>query len=374
MRVAVIGQPGYIKDSSKLNIDNLFRSVGFNTGNLVYMYAVTEHIQSEKKFFGWKVDADLINNEFDVMVFVVVNQLHPQKDMSILAELFESINIPSFIIGLGAQASNFNEDLVFTKGTLRFIDLIKEKCSHISVRGEYTASILTKYGAKNVIATGCPSNFINFDPNLGDKIVTKKNSIKLLVVNNNIRESMDGFLSNIITYYEYNEYKDLKFIMQEPKLVLDFCRNKTTSIYYKQVIQKINNTIMKKYIYEDVETFSINNFEIFFNVESWMEYLLRFDLSLGTRMHGNMIALQSGIPIVFLTHDARLEEMVSIMKLPSISFNDVKNLTKVEEMLDLIKFNPKVYNQNRRLLAKKFYDIYTFHNLNIHKGLDLLAN
>ena len=370
MRVAIIGQPGYIHDSYKKNIDDLFRGVGFNTGNLVYMHAVTQHIQSEKQFFGWKVDADVINNEFDVMVFMGANQLHPDKDMSILAELFESINIPSFIIGLGAQASSFSQKMVFNKGTERFIDVIKEKCSHISVRGEFTASVLVDHGATNVVTTGCPSNFINFDPNLGQKIVFNGENINSLVVNNNLREDMYDFLSKTINN---NRFINLKFIMQEPKLVLDFCRNKTKSHYYKQVIDKIQNDMMREYENEEVKRFAIDNLETFFNVEAWMEYLLRFDLSIGSRMHGNMLALQTGIPTVFLTHDARLKELVEIMKLPYVPLDEISKIDKIEDLIPLISFDSDNYNSNRHILAKKFCDIYSFHNIDINLGLKLLG-
>lgn len=370
MRVAIIGQPGYIHDSYKKNIDDLFRGIGFNTGNLVYMYAVTQHIQSEKHFFGWKIDVDLINNNYDVLVFVAANQLHPDKDMSILADLFDSIKIPSFVIGLGAQASNFSQKMIFNRGTLRFIDIIKEKCSHISARGDFTASVLTDHGATNVVATGCPSNFINFDPKLGDKIVFKDKKINSLVINNNLREDMYDFLSKTINN---NQFSDLKFIMQEPKLVLDFCRNKTTSEYYGQVIKKIQNTLMPTYELSDVEKFSINNFETFFNTEVWMEYLRRFDLSIGSRMHGNMIALQSGIPTIFLTHDARLQEMVDIMKLPSVKFNEAAKTNHLEEILPLINYDPTVYNNNRIKLAKLFYNIYDSHGIDIHPGLKQIS-
>ncbi|RLA70559.1 MAG: hypothetical protein DRG30_09150, partial [Epsilonproteobacteria bacterium] len=90
MRVAIVGQPGFIHDSYKMNIDNLLGSVGFNTGNLVYMHAITQHIQSEKRFFGWGIKPDLINKNFNLMVFAAANQLNPDKDLPNLAKLFEA--------------------------------------------------------------------------------------------------------------------------------------------------------------------------------------------------------------------------------------------------------------------------------------------
>lgn len=370
MKIAIIGLPGYVKNSYEKDIDNLFRSVGFNTGNLVYMHAVTQHILDEKDFFGWKIDANLINSEYDVLIFIGANQLHPNKDMLILAELFEAVNIPCFIIGLGVQANSFSQKMIFSKGTLRFIDVIKEKCSHISVRGEFTASVLTDYGATNVITTGCPSNFINFDPNLGQKIVLKNKNINSLVINTNLREDMYDFLSRVVSN---KKSCNMKFIMQEPKLVLDFCRYKTKSHYCKQVIDKIHNNIMKEYSDEEVKEFAFNNFETFFNVEAWMEYLLRFDFSIGSRMHGNMLALQSGIPTVFLTHDSRLQELVEIMNLPHIAFDKVSKIDKIEDLLPMISFDEERYNFQRNILAKKFCEIYSYHGINIRKGLKVLG-
>ena len=49
----------------------------------------------------------------------------------------------------------------------------KERSKVLSIRGEYTARRLEGLGITNFKITGCPSNFINLDPDLAEKIDAK---------------------------------------------------------------------------------------------------------------------------------------------------------------------------------------------------------
>ena len=64
----------------------------------------------------------------------------------------------------------------------------------------------------------------------------------------------------------------------------------------------------------------------FLAVPAWMEFIHMMDLSIGTRLHGNMLALQAGVPTVFVHHDLRVAELIDTMKLPAIHMNEVGSL------------------------------------------------
>src|SRR3546814_10251152 len=58
-------------------------------------------------------------------------------------------------------------------------------------------------------------------------------------------------------------------------------------------------------------------FITFFHARAWLEYTRKFDLAVGTRFHGNMLAFQAEVPALFVTHDSRTSELVNRLALPS---------------------------------------------------------
>ncbi|MFX1296639.1 MAG: polysaccharide pyruvyl transferase family protein [Promethearchaeota archaeon] len=375
MKVAIIGNPGHVKKTYekegktyKKPVLDIFRQCGQNTGNLAFWYAVNNHITSQKKFFGWNPNqSNDINKNYDVLVFIAANQLNPNTDVGVLADLFEKVNLPLLIIGLGIQAKKIGDKLIFSKGTRRFIDVIKTKAKHISVRGQYTAKVLKDLGVNNVKITGCPSNFINLKKNLGKANNLKLKNIKNIVVNTNLHPgSMKSFLT-LVSGWRNNGYK-LKFIMQDDNNIIKFCNDKrfdehiNTVKFIKRLILPDNNLY-------DVYKFASECFETFFNVEVWLEYLHRFDLSIGTRLHGNLLAFQASVPTIFIPYDARVTEMVETMELPRISYQNAIKLRTLENIIKNIEFDPIKYDKKRESLIRTYINILNDYGIKYNNEL-----
>ena len=112
-RIAVIGQPGAINGCFEKTSEQLFKECGLNTGNLAFWYAMNRHIEGNKSFLGWGVKPEFLKNNFDAVVFPAANQLNPDWDMSILADLFEKADLykrpkPNHIASLWPKDSGFN--------------------------------------------------------------------------------------------------------------------------------------------------------------------------------------------------------------------------------------------------------------------------
>jgi hypothetical protein len=72
----------------------------------------------------------------------------------------------------------------------------------------------------------------------------------------------------------------------------------------------------------DPETFAEwvrGNGAVFFDIEAWMEHMQRFDVCVGPRFHGAMLAMQAGTPAVVVTHDSRTVELCETTGLPNVS-------------------------------------------------------
>ena len=57
---------------------------------------------------------------------------------------------------------------------------------------------------------------------------------------------------------------------------------------------------------------------LYFDVDSWARGLDAYDYVLGTRLHGTIMALNSGVPGVLIHHDSRTREMAEFAAIPSI--------------------------------------------------------
>ena len=65
---------------------------------------------------------------------------------------------------------------------------------------------------------------------------------------------------------------------------------------------------------------------LFFELDEWDKYISCFDYSLGSRFHGNLIALTNGVAATILTHDSRTTEMAELMSIPHVPVEDATHL------------------------------------------------
>lgn len=77
----------------------------------------------------------------------------------------------------------------------------------------------------------------------------------------------------------------------------------------------------------------------FMDVPSWIEFASGFSLFVGSRIHGCVAAVLSGIPYVFLPSDARTRELVEYHHLTSISPLDLNPEKSIMDYLDVLDFN-----------------------------------
>lgn len=99
----------------------------------------------------------LSDSGVDCVVIFAANWLQPRTDLSNLADALERVNLPVVVLGLGAQSGG--KDLKppeLSKGTQRFLSIVAECSSLISVPAKFTAETLAAYGVHNVAVTRCP--------------------------------------------------------------------------------------------------------------------------------------------------------------------------------------------------------------------------
>ena len=73
--------------------------------------------------------------------------------------------------------------------------------------------------------------------------------------------------------------------------------------------------------------------KIFYTANEWADFFKKgdFSFSVGSRFHGNMMALRNQIPALWVVHDMRTKELVDTLKVPNL---DIDVLKKYEELME----------------------------------------
>ena len=91
---------------------------------------------------------------------------------------------------------------------------------------------------------------------------------------------------------------------------------------------------------------------VFTSVSEWLNVLKRYDLVVGTRIHGVMAGIQAGIPGLCISVDTRTEELCETMSVPYVNALDYpKGISESEVIQILNQFDWETYDQTRMKLA-----------------------
>ena len=348
-RIAFIGKPGLVPHSFNINSEKAFKECGLNTGNLAFWFAMNQHISGHKEYFDWDVSPDYLKSNFDLIVFPAANQLNPAWDMQALADLFEKSELPLVICGLGVQSGSFHSKPEFKKGTRRFMDVVSERASRIGVRGQFTAEVLSDCGISNVEITGCPSNFISANPSLGKDNAAKMNKlyeIKRLILNLDITEALTPVVR---TCFNWSLGRKVNFVNQAPLSAVQLANNELELLESKEITE-IKDILSPGMSMATFESLVENSFSVYFDANEWMHQLQKFDLSVGTRMHGNMLAWQAGIPSILIPHDSRTLELSQTMGLPHLPSSKIRSDMTLEELIEVARTDGREYDFKRQRL------------------------
>ena len=360
--IALSGTRGNVSGIPFMTTQAAMQRAGNNCGNLVFQYAVTNLVNEPVKVIGEDLpwDKKSLQENCRSMVIPSANFLREGLDFTGYVNFLEQSNLPLTFIGLGAQADDFNKkEFDFHPSVLRLIDLIKERCKKVSIRGEFTARVLERFGITNYEITGCPSNFINQAPDFPEMIARK------------LQAPMRSFITHADEPWPK---KDIK--KQTERRLVEWTRNGRAVMVQQAVPRMIdylrqNNpfaapevgpnfeaslakTLMPGASMDEFAEFIAVKMRTYYSVEQWLEDSSRFDFSIGLRLHGNMAAWQSGTPALWITHDSRTQELSDTMGLPNIGIEDfLENCATIEDAWERVEFDPEAYRQRRALLKSR---------------------
>lgn len=305
------------------------RLSGNNFGNYLIGYAIDRQIKNCDfyDFCDSSIAIEEINEKYDKAVIASSNFLNSLQDLTKWANVLEKLDMPIIAIGLGAQALNESEKIILKKGTRRFIDIVSEKSKSIGVRGEYTALLLNKLGIYNVDIVGCPTCFMNLDKEFQIKNIFDLDNLSKIVIHGNPRKEQQFYIEHLLNIFsKYNSYyliqTEISLIQKDPFKIF----NKNNLGDFEQ------NILLNKSVYFD-------------NILQWRNFYRDVSLSIRGRFHGNMIAMMSGVPSIWITHDTRTRELVNFLNLPNISIENIISLS-IEDIVS--KYSTYIQNFNTK--------------------------
>jgi len=318
-----------IPDSYKCDSDRIMQITGINTGNFAFRHALLNLVPNIEEFIpmNWGTLNKLLNqgSRPDKVIVSCANWLcaseEYEKSNGFRASVIEKIDCDVVSFGLGAQARTSQEKLELGKNTIRLANVLSSKCSFLSVRDEFTLNTLKEIGINNAVITGCPSNFINLDMNLGGTIIKK---LEVLLDSNMNWPDTKCFFSEFSGGHSYSG-KTLKriltlihlsqsFYMIQTPIMYPFYLGETGEIhnaYLSNMPDKLDKNLLKKLLKTRLVGFS--------SIEHWLDFSRTFDFASGMRIHGNMVPLQSGIPAIVIGHDSRTNGLSATMSIPVVS-------------------------------------------------------
>lgn len=346
MRIAAVSIARSIPDPGAGSFKSLYEKVGKNTGNLMFTEAIYSLIEGEVTQIGFSFDPKKVNTNFDCVVIPAANWLNRNANWDDLVKLLSDLKIPVIVIGIGLQADSMSLDSVeISASSRRLIEYLRTSAPLISVRGNFTRDWLRSIGIENVVTTGCPSLYMNiFEqtkiPEDGDLIfqATRYEMTQSFLARNGINRRL----------FEFSGQFNCPMIYQSEPEEMELI---TSGDSLSSLSAETRDLLTRLYKYEDssdLEYFLRTRGKVFYNLADWSRFISQHKAVIGTRLHGSIIALNSGRRAVLIPHDSRTAEVASFAGIPHASGPTVKDMQTREELEELVQSSQIEAYRDRR--------------------------
>ena len=325
-------------------LNEVAKAIGYNSGNNIFWFSIQKLLLAE----GVDVrtmsqeqceDAiDAINGDFDAAVMCPANALNYdfRDNLRRMARLFSSFKIPVFVIGLGAQSS-YDYDMTFLNAigsdVQSFVSSVLNTGGSIACRGHFTGDVLARCGFtpdRDYEVLGCPSLYMY-------GVETKVQTHPL-----SSREINPAF--NGPEMFSRGNLRRL--LSQFPRSVF-VSQDRAYSFLYSPAGPDAETlSLMSAASVADFrELIAADRLKLYCDFIPWRNMLRESGANfvVGTRIHGCIAAILSGIPAYIWAKDSRVREMAEFFDIPSSRLPSrlalAPNLHSLYEKADYTNFN-----------------------------------
>ncbi len=298
---------------------------GGNTGNQIIAHALLGQIEYGEVSWQHSLDPRGIKERYDMIVIAAANFLFRSFDFGGMADYIEKADLPVAIVGLGAQSNTYDPNIQLMPGTERFVKVIAERAVKIGVRGPYTREVLERRGVHNVTVTGCPSYYMSGSPTL---TLTKRDfsAVRKFSINASrdvVGHAFDsGKMAKVVRdIYHQGVLLDADFIAQSEHAEINLSDGVPAE--RGRALDEIARYLDGIAEEQRLRAWARDHVRVFFSVDEWIDAIHDYDFVFGNRFHGNMIALQHGVPACVVCHDTRTEDMCKFLGMPYVNIVDI---------------------------------------------------
>ncbi|MEJ7636232.1 polysaccharide pyruvyl transferase family protein [Aeromicrobium sp.] len=296
-----------------------------------------------------------INAEFDQFVIPLANAFRESfhRNLGQMTQLIERLDIPVVVAGVGVAGGVGSLDNPFpdnppevTATIQRFLRAVLDRSATIGVRGETTRDYLAGlgFGDEHVEVVGCPSLFRR-----GTELRIEK-KVDRLTEDSHFTMNLSPYvpLMDEVSIRHAERYRHMTYIPQghdslemllwgvdrQPQKRPDLPAHTTHPLYLT------------------------NRTRFFVDPATWYDYLAKQEFSFGTRIHGNISAINAGTPAHVLAHDARTLELARYHDIPHTLVPDLPahpDAADLFQQTDYTAFNaghPERFAKFARFLEK----------------------
>lgn len=299
-----------------------------NTGNYFFEESLLRHLPGIDVFDS----LETLPRQIGTLVLSMSNFISPSTDLGYLHDALAARRIDQVVmVGAGAQAYRYSDCVRLTDGTRRFLGYVADRSVSIGVRGYYTAEILERLGIHNVSVIGCPSAFWSGQvPGPGLRRCGKP--ARLAVHSTPIghfRDKVSALLSHGMRH-------GADYVMQSEAWMMPLLREGGDDAALEEGLLY--------YGYPECDpaalrTWLERNLHVFFGVREWLERMEGYDFVYGSRFHGNMAAIQAGVPALNMPFDTRTRELCEYLNLPTLPLLDFEAGMPVQQLREMADFS-----------------------------------
>ncbi len=274
---------------------------------------------------------DELSSPVDAAVLRGSTYLNRKFDFRAAIRTIESIDAPIATVGLGAQSTGYDPSFLDDiPEARRFVALLDERApSSISARGEFTADVLERLGARNIRVTGCPSMFYALEPASVSVPPALASDQRRLGVSLHTGLHKGRFCRNVpATLRKHNRV--IRFALRSAGGVSLFeqgvMREYIVGDRSRPMAERLEAAaqILERFPESDRIRPSdlVDHLVSVRSVEDWLAKARELDAMIGFRFHGNMVALTQGVPCFYYLYDSRITEFSRLYRLPHLDVED----------------------------------------------------
>ncbi len=286
-----------------------------NIGNLVFAHAVYKALSTPDTIIDidryrlslddtFADEAEAINATYDAFVLPMCNAFRPayRPTLARMTRTLRRLRIPCIVTGIGAQlgiGGDGSELAAMAEEVRDFVGCVLDRSASIGVRGETTRDYLIRLGfpADRIDIIGCPSMFYH-----GAGLRVGKRELTTVALN--LSDVDDPRLDDFTSWFDAHR-DGVTYVPQVRRLMPGAARGDFAP---PQRLDAQDRRI-PRLLEEERLAFLCD-------LMPWMDFLADRSFAIGTRIHGNIVALLAGTPAHVIAHDSRTLELARYFDIP----------------------------------------------------------